>query len=114
MNSANGLKHRDIQTIWGIFKKHPEVESVYLFGSRALKQHNQGSDIDLVVMNDVPAKVIRDIKSDFEDSSLPYFVDINSFALIKNEQLREHILQAGIPFYASQVFAKNKTKAAIC
>jgi predicted nucleotidyltransferase len=113
MNGANGLKDRDMRTIWGIFKKHPEVESVYLYGSRALSRHDQGSDIDLVLMNNVSAKIIREIKSDFEDSSLPYFVDVNSFALIKSERLREHILRAGIPFYESRALVPNKKKEAV-
>ncbi len=43
----NGLKDTDIQNICSVFKKHPEVEKVILYGSRAKGNYKKGSDIDL-------------------------------------------------------------------
>jgi len=96
----HGLMERDIQTLWRIFEKFREVKSVYLYGSRAKGTYKLGSDIDLAIMNeDVSEKTIRSIKVEMQDSDLPYFVDITSFATLKHKELTEHIQRAGVPFY---------------
>jgi predicted nucleotidyltransferase len=57
----------------GNFKKYPDVKSVLIFGSGARGKYKQGSDIDLAIMNNgVNDKLISKIKSDFQESSLPY------------------------------------------
>jgi len=46
-----GLTDRDINTILKILSNYPEVETVNIFGSRATGSYEQGSDIDLAIMN---------------------------------------------------------------
>jgi len=95
-----GLIERDIQTLFGIFEKFQEVKSVYLYGSRAKGTHKLGSDIDLAIMNEnVSEKTIRTIKSEIEESNLPYFVDVTHFATLNHNGLAEHIQRVGAPFY---------------
>ena len=95
-----GLTKRDMKTIFDIFRKYPDVEIVHLFGSRAIGNYKPGSDIDLAIINDqVSAKTISSITSDFEDSSLPYTVDAVNFPELKNNDLTEHIKRGGVLFY---------------
>lgn len=111
MNQDNrnsfGLTQRDIDTITGIFRKYSELTLVHIFGSRAKGNYRLGSDIDLAVMNsNVDEQIMRNIAADFEDSSLPYNVDIILYPTLKHTQLREHIERVGIMIYknvASQI-----------
>jgi len=100
-----GLNDRDIQTLFGILNKYDEVENVYLYGSRAKGTHKLGSDIDLAIMNEgVSEKTIRTIKSEIEESSLPYFVDITNFTTLNHKELAEHIQRVGVSFYTNKTF----------
>ena len=101
-----GLNDRDIQTLFAILNKFDEVEDVYLYGSRAKGTHKLGSDIDLAIMNEgVSEKTIRTIKSEIEDSSLPYFVDITNFTTLNHKELAEHIQRVGVSFYSNKSFS---------
>jgi len=93
-----GLSDRDITTLWDIFKKYPDVKNVFVFGSRAKGTYKQGSDIDLAIMNEgVNDTFIRKMKSDFEDSSLPYTVDLVNYPTLKHPELKDHIDRVGVP-----------------
>ena len=65
--------------------------------------HHIGSDIDLAIMNEgVPYGTIRKIISDFEESTLPFFVDVVNYPELKHEELREHINRAGKKIYEQE------------
>ena len=96
-----GLNNRNIHTILEILNKYPEVREVFVFGSRAMGTHHAGSDIDLAVMNEgVSSGTILRIISDFEESTLPYFVDVVNYPELEHKELREHINRAGKKIYA--------------
>ncbi|GHT53461.1 hypothetical protein FACS189446_0920 [Bacteroidia bacterium] len=96
-----GLTNRDMETIQNIFEKYPVINTVYVFGSRAKNTHKSGSDIDLAVMDgNLPIKTLLRLKNDFEESSLPYFVDIVNYADLKNPDLKQHILRVGQNIYS--------------
>ena len=95
-----GLTDRDMKTLQDIFKKYPDVKKVFVFGSRAKGTYKQGSDIDLVIMNEgVQDTFIRTIKSDFEESSLPYIVDLVNYPTLKHPELKNHIDRVGVPLF---------------
>lgn len=95
-----GLKERDLKTIFEILDKYKEVKLVHIFGSRAKGTQKTGSDIDLAIMNEeVSDTTIIKIKSELEDSSLPYFVDLINFPEIKHSEFRDHINRVGKIFY---------------
>ena len=107
--NAFGLTDRDTKTLQDIFNKYPDVENVFIFGSRAKGTYKQGSDIDLAIMNEgVKDTVIGKMKSDFEDSSLPYTVDLVNYHTIKHPELKNHIDRVGVPFY-EKMADKDKT-----
>jgi len=61
----HGLTSRDVHAIREILDNYPDVETVYLFGSRAMGTYRKGSDIDLVIMNEgVSADTLRSILFD--------------------------------------------------
>ncbi len=95
-----GLADRDMKTLQDIFKKYPDVKNVFVFGSRAKGTYKQSSDIDLAIMNEgVKDTFIRKMKSDFEDSSLPYTVDLVNYPTLKHPELKNHIDRVGVPLF---------------
>jgi uncharacterized protein len=104
----NGLSERDIHTITAILQKYPDVGQVCLFGSRAKGTFHAGSDIDLAIMDaEIEEDTIRKLKEDFEESSLPYFVDIVHFPSLTHAELKEHILRVGVSFYTTHSNEKS-------
>jgi len=96
-----GLTTDDILTLRRILGKYPDILEVRIFGSRATENYHAGSDVDLAVMNPgVSAKVIRQVRSDFEDSNLPYFVDLINCPELNHPGLMEQIIWAGRSFYS--------------
>ena len=53
--------------------------SFYAFGSRVKGTHKQYSDLDLCYMDDIPLHVISFIKEQFEESDLPFTVDLVNY-----------------------------------
>ena len=95
-----GLSTRDIQAIQNIFSRYPVIETVHIFGSRATDNFKPGSDIDLAIMNSVSTRTLLDLINDFEESSLPYKIDLVNFNSLTNPALKEQIRKAGIVFYS--------------
>ncbi len=99
-----GLTKRDIDCLFTILNKYPAIEQVHMFGSRAKGNFKSGSDIDIALMNTgITDEMIRLLKADFEESSLPYMVDIINYPLLKNQLLKEHVDRVGVPFYTKQL-----------
>ncbi len=101
ISSSFGLTIRDMETIVDIFKKHPAVHEVHVFGSRAKGSYQPGSDIDLAIMNEgVNTQELSRMRAAFEDSLLPYFVDLVNFPQLKHAELKEHIQRVGKVIYS--------------
>jgi len=98
-----GLTDRDMDSIKKIFSQYPEVKLVHIFGSRAKGNFNSGSDIDLALMNSgISEQTIAQLKNDFEESSLPYFVDLIYFTPLTHQELIDHINRVGVLFYKAE------------
>ena len=101
--SQFGLTARDMQTIRAIFAKYTEITLVYVFGSRAKGNYRKGSDLDLAVMSpNIREKIIRRLKNDFEESSLPFTVDLVHYPTLTHPGLKMHIESVGVSFYEKQ------------
>jgi len=98
-----GLNKRDMRTLSDIFGKYEDVKKVLLFGSRAKGSYYPGSDIDMAIIdNNVSYQVLRRIKNDISESSLPYNVDLVNFSTLTNLSLIEHIHRVGKVFYSAE------------
>jgi len=98
--SKTGLTPEQLALLQQVFKKHPEVETVKLYGSRAKGSFHDRSDIDLVVLGaGIDRFLVADLLMDLADSNLPYAVDLQNYSDIKNRALIEHIGRVGLVIF---------------
>lgn len=99
-NDKFGLSQKSLSEVIGVFRNYMEIDEAKLFGSRAIGNFKNGSDIDIAILGDaISLSLILKLKNDFEESSLPYFVDIVNYNSISNPELKRHIDQNGITLY---------------
>ena len=95
-----GLSDATLATVQAILASCPTVETAIVYGSRAKGNFSTGSDIDLTL---VGAALTQDMLShlvgQFEESNLPYHVDLSILRDIDNPSLREHIERVGKVLY---------------
>jgi len=109
MRNKFGLTERDMATIHSIFESYPEVKTVLIFGSRAKGNYRLGSDVDLAIMNEgVSLKRLAQMRRDFEESSLPYIMDLVDFTKVDHLEFIDHINRVGIPFYLKNEKNRNR------
>jgi len=97
---AFGLKEGDIEKINGVLKKHPEIESAILYGSRAKGDYRSSSDIDLTLKGDqLSEAILTRVSLELGDLLLPYLIDLSIHIHIINGELIEHIERVGKEFY---------------
>lgn len=100
------LTDYELSLIVGVLKRHPEIASVKLFGSRAKGTHKEASDVDLAIWGKVNGIRAESIAAELDELPLPYRFDVQPFDLIKLSSLREHIERIGIPIYSNDTFSK--------
>jgi len=78
-----------------LFAAQPRLEAVWLFGSRAMDRHREGSDIDLCLEGDALAPVDRlRLMAAVDELLLPWQVDL----VLKQElpqELLDHLQRVG-------------------
>jgi uncharacterized protein len=89
----------ELVLITRVFRNHPEVSQVKLFGSRAKGSHSVRSDVDLAVWGAVDPLRAEAIAAELDELPLPYRFEVQSFDHITHRALREHIERIGIPVY---------------
>ena len=96
-----GLNQQELDQIISIFRHHPEINKVILFGSRAKGISRLNSDIDLAVDGIVSDLQIETLAMELDELPLPYKFDVKSVAGIRNPALSEHIARVGVDIYKS-------------
>ncbi len=92
----HGLSISQLETLKTILNQCPFViEKVSIFGSRATATYKSYSDIDLVLYGSISESGIDRLWTLFNESNLPYKVDINAYHLIHYPPLKRHIDQFG-------------------
>lgn len=94
-----GLTSQEVQLLASVFRHHPEVALVKLFGSRAKGTHRPGSDVDLAIWGEVDALGAESIAGELDELPLPYRFEVTPFASIQFAPLREHIERVGEVLY---------------
>ena len=95
-----GLNQETINKINSVFEKHPEIDNVIIYGSRAKGNYRVGSDIDLTLIgNELKYDLIGKVSSEIDDLNTPYLFDISIFELLNSPSLAEHINRVGKIFY---------------
>jgi predicted nucleotidyltransferase len=99
-NPDYGLKPETIDAMRAVFRQHPEIEAVILYGSRAKGTFRNGSDIDLTLTGTaVSQQLLYQLLAELDDLLLPYTIDLSIFAQISNPDLIDHIQRRGVRFY---------------
>jgi predicted nucleotidyltransferase len=96
-----GLSDYTLNTIKVILAKYPAIQSAVLYGSRAKGNYRNGSDIDLTLHTN-EAFTYSDllaVKGDFDDSDMPYMVDVSDYRKLGNQNLVAHIQRVGKVLY---------------
>ncbi len=85
-----------------ILKRHISNCQVWAFGSRVNGTAKEYSDLDLVILSkeDLPPQKIFQLKDDFEESDLPFRVDLLDWNKISKDfqniiQARYEVIQSG-------------------
>ena len=88
------LTERQLREVMSILDKHLLDYEIWVFGSRVNFTAREGSDLDLVLRNHQNPEIPIDLKQlaalndDFEESELPFLVDVLDWALV-SEKFRE-------------------------
>ena len=97
---AHGLSEKSLATVIEILDRCPAVEAAILYGSRAKGTHRPGSDIDLTLVGEsLNQDLLARLGRDFDESSLPYMVDLSIKAKIDNPNLLDHIERVGVVLF---------------
>jgi len=68
------IEKKHLEIVLQILHKYPY--SFYAYGSRVKGNAWKFSDLDLCYQEDIPISITRKIKEEFEDSNLPFHVEI--------------------------------------
>ncbi len=105
-----GLPQRAMDEMHAIFAKHGKIKKVVLYGSRAMGNYKNGSDIDLTMCGSaLTFDDLNNIAGELEESSIPYLVDLSIFDVLDHAKLKDHIKRHGRVFYDRYAGWKNET-----
>ena len=98
-----GLSDKTLSALNIIFRKYSGIRQVILYGSRAKGKYREGSDIDMSLKTDdtFTRTDLLHIAGDFEDSDIPYFVDVSIYEKLSNPDLKTHIDRVGKVLYTA-------------
>jgi predicted nucleotidyltransferase len=97
--NAPPLSASELDMVRAVFRRHPEIGSAMLFGSRAKGTHTERSEVDLVVTGDVAPLRAESIAAELDELPLPYRFEVQSLGHIHHRPLIEHIKRVGIRIY---------------
>ena len=102
---GHGLDTRAWELIEAVFARHPEIEKVRLFGSRANGKFGAHSDIDLALWGEIDERGAQRVAEELDELPLPHLFDVQVFDAIKLPALREHIERVGVVIYSARARA---------
>lgn len=95
-----GLSDRILTMLNAYFEQQPELQEVWVYGSRAMGRERPGSDIDLAIVTTSGQDLAGHIKTDLEDLSTPYTFDVIDYNRISHQPLKDHINRVKKKLYA--------------
>ena len=96
-----GLSEKVYSSMLSVFSKQPKVKKIVIFGSRAMGNFYEGSDIDLAIFTEENFctkdryKILRDV----DNLKLLYKIDFIFYHSLKHKDLKKHIDRVGKIFY---------------
>jgi len=88
-----GLTDKDIELIRSAIETVAEIEEVIVFGSRAMGNYKNGSDVDLAIKgSEISLRTVSGLSAKLNDElPLPYQFDVVDYSTINTPALTEHI-----------------------
>ena len=104
-----GLSDNTLNILDSIFRKYPGIKQAILYGSRVKGKYRRGSDIDLTLKTgeNFTFTDLLHIAGDFDDSDMPYFVDVSIYDKLSNPDLKAHIDRVGKVLYPQIIQDKD-------
>jgi predicted nucleotidyltransferase len=97
--NRSGLSTEELDLFTAVFRRHPEIARVALFGSRAKGNHRPASDVDLALWGEVDPLGGESVARELDELPFPYRFDVVPFSSIRLDALRKHIERVGITIY---------------
>lgn len=95
-----GLSENVISQIQNVFNSFDEIEEAVLYGSRAMGNYKNGSDIDLTIKGEnLTNNTLNKISLRLDELLLPYTFDLSIYNQIDNQNIIAHIERVGIIFF---------------
>lgn len=95
-----GLVDKYFDKLISVFSRHPEVESVVLYGSRAKGNYKPFSDIGITLKGaTLTRQLLGKIFTEIDDLLLPYFLDISIYDNLTDKQFIKAIDETGVEIY---------------
>lgn len=103
-----GIDQELIESIRKVLTCFQEVEMGILYGSRAIGNYRNGSDIDLTLKGELlNLTILNAINNQLEDLLLPYTFDLSILHQISNPNLIDHIQRVGVVLYNKSKYTSN-------
>jgi uncharacterized protein len=94
-----GLKAHQIEMIKNTFSQFPEIEEVWIYGSRARGDFGRASDIDLCIIKPtIDHSTYLKVFSELDELFIPFKFDLTVFDKLTNDKLKESIQKEGVVF----------------
>ena len=97
--TLDSLTTSELDLMRTVFRRHSEIVTASLFGSRAKGTHTERSDVDLAVTGHVAPLTTEVIAAELDEFPLPWRFEVRSLEHIRHDLLLEHIRRVGIVIY---------------
>ena len=98
-----GLGLKVVEAMQGVLARFPEIETAILYGSRAMGNYKNGSDIDLTLKLksgvEPNLSLLYAVDEALDNLDLIYTIDLSLLDHISNPNLIDHIERVGQVFY---------------
>ena len=95
-----GFSDEQLRQVQTILAKYPAITEAVVFGSRAMGNYKEASDVDIALKGNITASMVADVKYALEeDTYLPFFFDIIAYGIVDNPKLKEQIDNHGVALY---------------
>ena len=109
MNNKFGIYDKSYTLILESFAKYPEIDKAVIFGSRAMGNHKNGSDVDIAISGkNIDYNTTSRLHGELNETlPIPYFIDVVNYNTINLKELKNHIIEHGKIIY-EKVRTTNK------
>jgi predicted nucleotidyltransferase len=98
-----GLSARALGLLRQLFATYPEIRKATVYGSRAMGNYRNGSDIDITLdAPDMDSARFSHLCTAADDLMLPWAMDLSLLSQIHNSALLAHIQRVGKPLWARE------------